>query len=156
MTHLGKNQHFFKGKNSNKGNLFFNLLFTVLYYIFTLFSVISIDENVLFWTSMILWRFLNKEISKMLISKIYQISFSIIQRRCSQSQEVHYVLICFAQHGVGQMSNSPFLPLYCRCFKFKTLTMLKKEQTVLNILSQQRNWCALGARGVILTSMAFT
>lgn len=78
MTQLGKNQNYFEGRDSDKGNLFFNLLFIVLHYIFILFSVISIDGNVSFWTSMSLLRFLNKEISKMLITKIYQIFSSII------------------------------------------------------------------------------
>lgn len=50
------------------GNLSFNLLFTVLHYIFTIFSVTTLDGNVLFRMSMILLRYLNKEISKMLIT----------------------------------------------------------------------------------------
>lgn len=145
MTHLEKNQNCFEGKNSNKDNLFLNLLFIVLYYISTLFSVISIDGNALFWTSMILLRFLKKEINKMLITKIYQIFFSILQRGCSQSKEAHYILICLSLAWYGQ--NVKFFPshsyLFIAAVLFKTLTMPKKEQIVLNILSQQKNCCAL-------------
>lgn len=112
MTQLEKNQNYFEGRNSDKGNLFFNLLFFASHYIFTLFSVVSTDGNVLFWTSTILLRFLNKEISKMLITKIYQIFFSIIQRRCSCSKEVRYILLSLPQHGVGKMSNSSLSPSY--------------------------------------------
>ena len=75
MTQLEKNQNYFVGSNGGTGNLFFNY---VLYHMFTLFSVTSIDENVSFWTNMILLRFLNKEISKMFITEIHQILSSII------------------------------------------------------------------------------
>ena len=63
MTQLEKNQNCFVGSNGGMENLFFNY---VLYHIFTLLSVTNIDENVSFWTNMILLRFLNKEISKIL------------------------------------------------------------------------------------------
>lgn len=119
-----------------------------MYYVTSsLFSVTSIDGNVFFWTSIILLRFLKKEISKMLITKIYQILFSIIQRRYYCNKEAHCIFICISWHGMEKMSTSSpvsfFSPLYCRCLKFKTLDMLRKEYITLNTPSQQDNQCVL-------------
>lgn len=73
ITQLEKNQNCFVGRNNDIGHLFFNLLFIVLHYIFTIFSFATIDGNILFWMSIILLQYLNKEISKMLRPKMYQI-----------------------------------------------------------------------------------
>ena len=137
------------------GNLFFNFLFIVLHYIFTTFSVATIDGNVLFWKRVILLMFLNKEIGKMLITIIYQIFFSIIQRRYNVcNNEVYYILICLSQHDMGNMPTSLpfslFSPFYCSCFKFKALEMLRKRYVILNIPSEQDNRCAVWVQELFL------